>query len=198
MAPMRWLRSLVILVALALGLLTWAKDADARLKSEWRFGGSLARTLMSLPIASAVLDNMPALDNAMLPSVTQQIYPGGSLGGLFSRPGLIGGFAAGFLGAGVLGVLFGHGMLGELSGVASFLGLIFQIILIVMMARLIWTWWRVDKVAPFADLSPRQLADAYGRSRNEVLPDIDCAADADAAPGELNNEILKRRDDAAR
>ena len=196
---MRWLRSLVTLVALVLGLLTWAKDADARLKSEWRFGGSLARTLMALPIASAVLDNMPMLDNAMLlPSVAQQISPGGSLGGLFSRPGLIGGFAAGFLGAGVLGVLFGHGMLGELSGVASVLGLIFQIILIVMMARLIWTWWRVDKVAPFPDLSPRQLADAYGRSRNEVLPDIDCCADADAAPGELNNEILERRDDAAR
>src|ERR1700686_4590082 len=105
MPPMRWLRSLVTIVALALGLLTWAKDADARLKSEWRFGGSLARTLMALPIASAVLDNMPMLDNAMLlPSVAQQISPEGSLGGLFSRPGLIGGFAAGFLGAGVLGV----------------------------------------------------------------------------------------------
>src|ERR1700692_533124 len=116
MAPTRWLRSLVTLVALALGLLTWAKDADARLKSEWRFGGSLARTLMALPIASAVLDNMPALDNAMLPSVTQQIYPGGSLGGLFSRPGLIGGFAAGFLLAAVLGVLFGHGLFGGPGG----------------------------------------------------------------------------------
>ncbi len=95
----------------------------------------------------------------MLPSVTQPIYPGGSLGGLFSRPGLLGGFAAGFLGAGVLGVLFGHGMLGELSGVASVLGLIFQLILMVMMARLIWTWWRADKVAAVR----RSIAAATGR-----------------------------------
>jgi hypothetical protein len=84
---------------------------------------------------------------------------------------MIGGLAAGFLGAGVLGVLFGHGMVGELTGLPSILGLFLQLGLLLLLARLIWTWWRLDKAAALAALSPRQLADAYGRSRNEGLGD---------------------------
>jgi predicted lipid-binding transport protein (Tim44 family) len=91
---------------------------------------------------------------------------------LFSRPGLLGGFAAGFLGAGVFGLLFGHGMIGELTGLPSVLGLVFQFTLLVAFAWLIWAWWRADKSAAVAGLSPRQLADAYGRERDAVLPEI--------------------------
>ena len=39
-------------------------------------------------------------------------------------------------------------------------------------------WWRTDKAATVA--SPRQLADAYERARNETLPDL--AADGHAGP----------------
>jgi hypothetical protein len=46
-----------------------------------------------------------------------------------------------------------------------------------MLARLFWTWWRADRSAAFAEMSPRQLADAYGRLRNEAVPDIDAGAD---------------------
>jgi hypothetical protein len=49
---------------------------------------------------------------------------------------------------------------------------LFQIALLLLFARLIWTWWRADKVAGAAGLSPRQLADAYGRDRNEAPPDV--------------------------
>ena len=63
---------------------------------------------------------------------------------MFNRGDLIGGFAAGFLGSGVIGLLFGHGVVGELGGVASVLGLLFQLALIAMLARLIWTWWHDD------------------------------------------------------
>jgi hypothetical protein len=139
-----------------------------------------------LPFSTAVLGNdmigesfsgsgatgdLADAGNAWLPQVAQPT--GGSLGGLFNRPGVVGGFSAGFLGAGVLGLVFGHGMTSELTGAASFLGLIFQITLILILARLFWTWWRADRSAAFADMSPRQLADAYGRLRNEALPDID-------------------------
>jgi hypothetical protein len=180
-----WFRSLAMLAALTMSLLISAEGADARLKSEWKFGGSLAR-FMSLPFSATGLGNdmigesfsgnsglgdVADAGNALLPRVAQPT--GGSLGGLFSRPGVVGGFSAGFLGAGVLGLVFGHGMTSELTGVASFMGLIFQITLILMLARLFWTWWRADRSAAFADMSPRQLADAYGRLRNEVLPDID-------------------------
>jgi hypothetical protein len=67
-----------------------------------------------------------------------------------------------------------------------------------MLARLIWTWWHDDKTDAFANLSPRQLADAYGRARNEVLPDIDPDAGPDAGLGERNNKVFKQSDGAGR
>jgi hypothetical protein len=170
--PARWLRSLVTLAALMLGLLTWTEDADARLEDGLHFAGNR--------IVVSAGSRLVSLDNSMFPSAAQPTYPGGSLGGLFNRPGLVGGFAAGFLGSGLLGLLFGHGMVGELGSVASVLGLAFQFALIVMLARLIWTWWNIDQTDAHAGLSPRQLADAYGRPRNEVLPDADAMASAEA------------------
>lgn len=175
--PARWLPSLATLVALTLGLLLWAEDADAR-----RFGGDL-----SFAGADAVLaiDNVVGFDELPLPMAAQPSYPGGTLGGLFNRGDPIGAFAAGLLGAGFIGLLFGHGVIAEVGSVASVLGLLFQLALIAMLGRLIWTWWRDDKAVPGADLSPRQLADAYGRPRHDGLPDLDKAPslemDLDAA-----------------
>ena len=40
---------------------------------------------------------------------------------------MLGGLAAGFLGAGLFGMLFGHGFLGGMGGFASFLGLLIQV-----------------------------------------------------------------------
>ncbi len=185
-------------IAMAISLFISADGADARLKNEWKFGGSLAR-LISLPFSSAILGNdlfdtssfddnsadgraagdMLSRNTVTLPQAAQPT--GGSLGGLFNRPGVVGGFSAGFLGAGVLGLVFGHGLTTELNGAASMLGLIFQLTLIVMLARLFWTWWRVEKSAALNDRSPRQLADAYGRLRNEAVPDID-GVESDTAP----------------
>jgi predicted lipid-binding transport protein (Tim44 family) len=63
---------------------------------------------------------------------------------------------AGFLGAGLLGMLFGHGLFGGLGGFASILGLILQVALIVIVARLIWNWWqRRNQPAYAGGPSPR-------------------------------------------
>jgi hypothetical protein len=186
-------RSFAMAAMLALAFLICAQDADARLKSEWRFGGSMFRSYTSVPAPSDVFGDATVRGDSRLAYAGQPSYAGGSLMGLFSRPGMVGGFAAGFLGAGVLGLLFGHGMLGELSGLDSFLGLAFQITLIVMLARLIRSWWHADKIATIADLSPRQLADAYGRPRNEVWPDIDVGTSADAARGKTKTDAFKNR-----
>jgi len=200
------LRPLAVAVALIMSLFISAEGADAELKSEWKFGGSLAR-LIYVPISSALLGNedfgtpdgafssrdltdVTPGKSAMLPQAATPT--GGSLGGLFNRPGLVGGFSAGFLGAGVLGVIFGHGMTSELTGAASVFGLIFQITLILMLARLFWSWWRADRTAGFADMSPRELADAYGRLRNEALPDVDDLAEPEYA--EANNSTFDKRD----
>ena len=65
-------------------------------------------------------------------------------GGFFNRPGggMLRGLAAGFLGAGLLGMLFGGGMFGGLGGLSSLFGLILQIGLIVIVVRLAMSWWQ--------------------------------------------------------
>jgi predicted lipid-binding transport protein (Tim44 family) len=55
---------------------------------------------------------------------------------------MLGGLAAGFLGAGLLGMLFGGGMFSGLGGLSSIFGLILQIGLIVIVVRLAMSWWQ--------------------------------------------------------
>lgn len=165
---MQGLRSLAAFAALAVALLLWADDADARREGNSSLGSRSEGTLLARPVAAPAFAVIAANDHVAAP---QTPYPGGSLGGLFNRPGVTGGFAAGLLGSGVLGWLFGHGFVGELGSVASILGLIFQLALIALLCRLIWTWWSGRNAPAFAGLSPRQLADPYLRSRHEYLPD---------------------------
>ena len=55
---------------------------------------------------------------------------------------MFGGLAAGFLGAGLFGLLFGHGLFGGMGGFASILGLLLQVALVVFIARLAFAWWQ--------------------------------------------------------
>ena len=162
----RLLSCLLTLAVLAFGFLLWVDEADAQLANKTRLAA------IAGPLGLTGLVPAGRRDGDVLPCAAQPAYPTGSLGGLFNRPGIVGGFAAGFLGAGLFGLVFGRGMVGELGGIPSMLGLLFQIALLLLFARLIWTWWRADKVAGAAGLSPRQLADAYGRDRNEAPPDV--------------------------
>ncbi|MFY9687313.1 MAG: TIM44-like domain-containing protein, partial [Pseudolabrys sp.] len=71
----------------------------------------------------------------------------GTVGQASARPGffgsgLLGGLAAGFIGAGLFGLLFGHGLFGGMAGFASILGLVLQVVLIVIVARLLFAWWQ--------------------------------------------------------
>ncbi|MBM3607383.1 MAG: hypothetical protein FJX29_02855, partial [Alphaproteobacteria bacterium] len=64
-----------------------------------------------------------------------------------TRPGMLGsmskgGFMAGLLGAGALGLLLGYGLSGGLGGLASILGLLLQIGLFALLAMLVIGWWR--------------------------------------------------------
>jgi hypothetical protein len=185
---MQWLRSLATFAALAVALLLWTEDADARLEGAPNVGKSAQGTLLVPPVAAPALAVIAANDHAMAGSSS---YPGGSLGGLFNRPGLIGGFAAGFLGSGVVGWLFGHGFVGELGSVASVLGLILQLALILLLCRLIWSWWSGRNAPAFAGLSPRQLADPYLRTRHEQLPDVEAQHAADDVAAD-NHQVVSK------
>ena len=171
------MRSLVAFAALALALLLGPEDADARAGDGLSFGRNADGTVTApatVPALKLASNDHPAAGQA-----SSQLPSPGSLGGLFSRHGLIGGFAAGFLGAGPVGLLFGHGFVGELGSVASFCGLLFQLALIAMLGWLIWSWWTGRNQPAFSGLSPRQLADPYLRTRHELAPGIEPAAEGD-------------------
>jgi predicted lipid-binding transport protein (Tim44 family) len=84
--------------------------------------------------------NRPAQPGAA--TAARPTTPATQPGGFFSRGGLLGGLAAGFLGAGLIGLLMGNGFLGGMAGFASFLGLLLQIGLVVLVAVLAWRWWQ--------------------------------------------------------
>jgi predicted lipid-binding transport protein (Tim44 family) len=175
------LRSLVAFAALALALLLGPEDADARAGDGLSLGRKADGTVMA-PVATHAL-RLASNDHTVTGQASSQLPSPGSLGGLFSRHGLIGGFAAGFLGAGPVGLLFGHGFVGELGSVASFCGLLLQLALIAMLGWLIWSWWTGRNQPAFSGLSPRQLADPYLRTRHELAPGIDSSTDADDGAG---------------
>lgn len=170
MISLRWLQTVARFVALAAALLVGADEADARAPGGLNVVSPAGFVRASLVAAEGGVTRRTAL--AQLPPA------GGSLSDLFHRGGLLGGFAAGFLGSGVLGLLFGRGLFGGLGGVASYLGLFFQLALVVMLGRLIWNRWHGVDFAGVAGLSPRQLADPYLRSRDDAHGGFDPAAAA--------------------
>jgi len=135
----RSMRSALILVSLLPALALVAADANARAGGGSSFGSRGTRTF-SPPAATQTAPNAAA---PIERSMTQRA-PASSpaTGGWFGRPGLFGGLAAGFLGAGLLGLLFGQGLFGGLGGFASILGLLLQVALILFVARLIWSWYQ--------------------------------------------------------
>src|SRR6266478_3226895 len=121
---LRRMLPLVALLALATVLVFVSAEANARAGGGGGLGNRGSRTF-STP---------PATQTAPKPA--------SPTGGFFNRPGLLGGLAAGFIGAGRFGLLFGHGLFGNIGGFGSIIGLLLQIGLIVLVARLIWVWWQ--------------------------------------------------------
>ena len=102
----------------------------------------------------------------MTPRSTPSTAP--ATGGWFGRPGLLGGLAAGFLGAGLLGLLFGHGLFGGLGGFASMFGLLLQLALIFFVARLIWGWYQRRHAPAYAGSGAsmlRGMVPGYGAAQ---------------------------------
>lgn len=76
----------------------------------------------------------PGQPGAQAPAAAQQ-RPGGLFGGLGG--GLLGGLAAGFLGAGLFGLLSGSGLFSGLGSLSGFLGLLLQVGIIVLIVGLV-------------------------------------------------------------
>ncbi len=132
-------------VALAATLAFAATDAMARPGGGGSIGSRGSRTY-SAPPATTTAPTARPMERSMTqpgqPGYAQRPQTTPPLGGFFNRPGFLGGLFAGFLGAGLLGMLFGHGLFGGLGGLASIIGLVLQVALIVIVARLLWSWWQ--------------------------------------------------------
>ncbi len=161
-------RTMLALAAAAVVLTAAVVEADARARGS--FGSRGARTHSAPPPTATA----PNAATPMQRSITQpgqtapaataaRTAPQPAAGGLFSRPGMLGGLAAGFLGAGLLGLLFGQGLFGNLGGLAAFLGLALQIGLIAMVGWFLLSLWRRR--------SAQQPAPAYGSSGGPAMRD---------------------------
>jgi len=135
-------RAIAVVLSLALPLMSAITPADARVGGGISSGSRGARTFSAPPSTSTA-------PGTALPFNRTLAQPGSSGigtaagGGFFNRPGgMLRGLAAGFLGAGLFGMLFGGGMFGGLGGLSSIFGLILQVGLIIMVVRLAMAWWQ--------------------------------------------------------
>ena len=135
----RWLTAFVAIAA-ALVLLT--ADANARPGGGFSSGSRGMRTFSSPPSTSTAPTAAPIQRSMTQPSTTAPFGQATPSPGFFGGRGMFGGLAAGFLGAGLFGLLFGHGLFGGMAGFASIIGLLLQVVLVVIVARLIFAWWR--------------------------------------------------------
>ena len=140
-------RAIAVVVSLAVPLAMAISSADARVGGGGSSGSRGSRTFSAPPSTTTA----PGTAQPMNRSFTQPGSPGmgsaaaaggAAKGGFFNRPGLLGGLAAGFLGAGLFGMLFGGGMFSGLGGLSSIFGLILQIGLILIVVKLAMSWWQ--------------------------------------------------------
>jgi predicted lipid-binding transport protein (Tim44 family) len=143
------IRTLAIILSVALPLAITIEAADARVGGGSNSGSRGSRTYSAPPSTNTA----PGTAQPMNRTFTQPGNPGAaapaaagaaSKGGFFNRPGMgmLGGLAAGFLGAGLLGMLFGGGLFSGLGSLSSIIGLLLQIGLIILVVRLAMSWWQ--------------------------------------------------------
>jgi len=147
----RWLIALAAIATVF--IFTAADQADARAGGGSSAGSRGSRTFSAppstrtAPSTAAPIQRSTTQPNA---ATTGQATRPGLLGGGLFGGGLLGGLAAGFIGAGLFGMLFGHGFMGGMGGFASILGLLLQIGLVIIVARLAFAWWQRRNAPSYA------------------------------------------------
>ena len=137
-------QAIAVVLSLALPLMLAISSADARIGGG-SSGSRGTRTFSAPPSTSTAPGTAQPFNRTMTQPGSPGVgAPAAAGGGFFNRPGMgmLGGLAAGFLGAGLLGMLFGGGMFSGLGGLSSIFGLILQIGLIVIVVRLAMSWWQ--------------------------------------------------------
>src|SRR3984957_18117739 len=160
----RWLTAFVAIAAV---FVLMTADAHARAGGGFSGGSRGARTFSAPPSTPTAPTAAPIQNSMTQPGGGASIGQAGARPGLFGDRGfgggLLGGIAAGFLGAGLFGLLFGQGFFGGMAGFASIIGLLFQVVLVVIVARLIFAWWqRRNAPAPAYAAARPATAHSFG------------------------------------
>ncbi|MES2750222.1 MAG: TIM44-like domain-containing protein [Pseudomonadota bacterium] len=147
------IKSLAVVMAVAMPLaLAISSAVDARPSS----GGSRGSRTYSAPPPTATAPNAAQpMQRSITQPGTKAPAAAPAAGGFFNRPGMgmLGGLAAGFLGAGLLGMMFGGGLFSGLGSLSSIFGLIIQLGLIYLVVRFAMSWWKRRNAPAYANAS---------------------------------------------
>jgi len=181
-----------VVATLALVLATTAflaSGADAAAGSGFSMGSRGMRSFTPPPATSTAPMAAPLQRSTAPPAFNNPGFnnPGvpryAPTGGFFGRPGFFGGLMTGFLGAGLFGLLFGHGFWGGVGGFFSFIGLIFQLGLIAFLAMFLWRMFQRREPA---------YAGPYYRDnvvRPAMFGGLGGGGSASARPAERSDEV---------
>ena len=144
----RWL---IALAAIATALVLVSGDAANARAGGGFSGGSRGMRTFSTPAPTRTAPSAAPIQR----SITQPNRTAPLGANTAARPGLfggglLGGLAAGFIGAGLFGLLFGHGFFGGMGGFASLLGLVLQVVLVVFVAKMLFAWWQRRNAPAYA------------------------------------------------
>jgi predicted lipid-binding transport protein (Tim44 family) len=184
--------AVVLTVALPV-MLTAISAADARVGGGGSSGSRGSRTYSAPPSTSTAPSAAQPFNRTMTqpgsPGMGAAGAAGAAKGGFFNRPGMgmLGGLAAGFLGAGLLGMLFGGGMFSGLGGLSSIIGLILQIGLIIIVVRLAMSWWqrRHATASAYAGPAPGPAVGPGGGALNSLRTGSGFGLGSGSAPLEI-------------
>jgi predicted lipid-binding transport protein (Tim44 family) len=142
-------KTIAVVLALALPTALAISSADARVGGGFSSGSRGSRTFSAPPSTTTAPGSTSQFNRTYSQPGMNSTAPAG--GGFFSRPGgMLRGLAAGFLGAGLFGLLFGGGLFSGLGGLSSIFGLLLQIVLVVVVVRLAMSWWQRRHAGPQA------------------------------------------------
>lgn len=133
------------MVALAAALILAGSAAEARVGGRGSFGSRGARTYTPPPATRTAPDAAAPIQRSQVPNQGPNLNRPGAPAPNVAQPRRFGfgtGLMAGLFGAGLLGMLMGNGFFGGLAGLASVMGLLLQIGLIVLLISFAMKWFR--------------------------------------------------------
>ena len=150
-----------VMIALAAGLILAGSAAEARVGGgRGSFGSRGARTWSAPPSTNTAPGTAAPIQRSQVPNQGPAVNRPGTPAPNVAQPGRMGfgtGLMAGLFGAGLLGMLFGSGFFGGLAGLASILGLLLQVGLVVLLVSFAMRWFRRRQEPAYAQGHQRSM-----------------------------------------